>query len=113
MIKKERYEVKENLRGGNGPVYFYHILEAEQLYGHGTMYARVVMPSGSSIGVHEHVHNTEPYYILSGYGEFTDADGSVTKVGPGDCCTIEPGTTHGLANPFSEDLVFMALIYND
>lgn len=113
MIRHEEKQVKENLRGGTGPVYFYHILSEEELYGHGSMYARVVMPSGSSIGVHQHVHNTEPYYILSGYGDFTDADGSVTKVGPGDRCTILPGETHGLANPYDEDLVFMALIYND
>ncbi len=113
MIKKERIEVKENVRGGNGKVYFYHILETEQLYGHGTMYARVVLPSGSSIGLHQHIGNTEPYYILSGRGLYTDADGSENIVGPGDCCTIVPGESHAIANPYAEDLVFMALIYNE
>ncbi|MBB5183091.1 cupin domain-containing protein [Catenisphaera adipataccumulans] len=113
MIRKERKEIKKNLKGGPGELTFYHILETEELYGHGTMYARVVMPPKAGIGVHTHVHNTEPYYILSGHGDFTDADGTVHKVGPGDCCIIEPGQSHGLSNPYDEDLVFMALIYNE
>ncbi|WP_328598752.1 cupin domain-containing protein [Pseudoramibacter porci] len=62
---------------------------------------------------HQHIHETEPYYILSGEGTFIDNDQSKTLVHAGDTCTIEPGQWHSMENNSSEDLIFMALIYND
>ncbi|MBQ2627365.1 MAG: cupin domain-containing protein [Eubacterium sp.] len=114
MVRKETYVIKEGLGGGTGigPAKVYDIVAKEDLYGHGRMYAKVVLPPGSSIGWHQHVHETEPYYILSGEGDFKDKDG-VTKVTAGDICTILPGEFHSMANNGTEDLVFIALIYND
>lgn len=113
MVRKEICETKSNLRGGNGEVHFYHIMKSEELMGHGTMYARVVLPSGSSIGVHQHIGNTEPYYILKGEGIFTDADGSRIPVKAGDVCLIQCGESHGMENTSSEDLEMLALIINE
>ena len=113
MIRKENRVQVEGLAGGTGPATVCHILTKDELMGHGRMYAKVILPPGSSLGFHQHVHETEPYYILSGVGDFTDNDGSVTKVTAGDCCLIEPGQSHCIANNGTEDLVFMALIYND
>ena len=43
-----------------------------------------------------------------------DDDGSRTKVGPGDVCTILPGQCHAIENASScKDLAFMALIHKD
>ena len=112
MVRKERYEVKEKLRGGEGEVRYYHVLNEEELNGHGRMYARLVLPPGSSIGWHQHVGETEPYYILKGEADFTDNDGTVTAVGPGDCCIIEPDQSHSIVNTGAEDLELMALIYS-
>ncbi len=111
MVRKERYEEKEKLRGGNGIVKYYHVLNEDEFNGHGRMYARLVLPQGSSIGWHQHVGETEPYYILKGEGKFTDNDGTVTQIGPGDCCLIEAGQSHSIENTGSEDLELMALIY--
>ena len=44
MVRHNEPIVKENLRGGKGHVVFYHILEEKELMGHGSMYARVVIP---------------------------------------------------------------------
>ena len=44
---------------------------------------------------------------------FTEPDGSVGEGHEGDCCIIEPGQSHGIANESDEDLEFMALIYFD
>ena len=45
---------------------------------------------------------------------FVDDDGSRTKVGPGDVCTILPGQCHAIENASScKDLAFMALIHKD
>ena len=113
MIRKADIVKVDNLAGGNGPAYVHHIVTQDELLGHGKMYAKVVLPPGSSVGWHQHERDTEPYYILSGIADFTDNDGTVTTVGPGDCCLIEVGQHHSMANNSDEDVEFMALIYND
>ena len=94
MVRKENTVAVEHLGGGKGTAYVHHIISKEEFLGHGRMYARVVLPPGASVGWHQHVHDTEPYYILKGQADFIDNDKSVTKVGPGDCCIIEVGQFH-------------------
>lgn len=113
MVRKEELKVVEGLRGGNGKVMIYHILPAEELLGHGTMYARVVLPPHSSIGWHQHVGNTEPYYIIKGEGVFTDNDKTRTVVRPGDVCTIECGQWHSMENNSEEEMEMIALVINE
>lgn len=111
MVRKTIERSKMNARGGNGEVFFQDVLTTEELRGHGRLYSMMTLPPGSSIGVHQHVDDTEPYFILKGRGIYTDNDARI-EVGPGDVCMVELGDYHGLENPFDEDLVFMALIYN-
>ena len=111
MVRKETYSEKENLRGGKGVIRYYHVVSEEELNGHGRLFAKLVIPPGGSIGWHQHVDETEPYYILKGEGDFTDNDGTVTHVGPGDCCIIEVNESHSIENTGDEDLELMALIY--
>ena len=113
MVKKTRGEVRENVRDGKGKIEFEHILEAEDLNGHGTMYAKITMEPHSSIGRHQHVGCTEPYYILSGKAIFEDNDGSKNSVESGDVCIIKCGESHAIENPYNEPMVMMALIYNE
>lgn len=113
MVRKTQIQIIEGLRGGAGQVELHHIVSKDELNGHGNMYAMGILKPGCSIGYHQHVGNTEPYFILKGKGVFTDHDRTETEVGPGDVCYIEPGQSHALANRSEEDLVFMALIYND
>ena len=112
MVRKTKVAVVEHPRGGEGSVEFHHIVSEEQLNGHGSMYAMAVLRPHSSVGWHQHVGNTEPYFILKGKGVFVDNDGTRTEVGPGDVCVIEVGQSHSLENPNDEELVFMALVYN-
>lgn len=112
MVRKTIVETKSEVRGGKGEVEFHHIVSAEELNGHGSMYAMIRLKPGCSIGYHEHLTNTEPYFILEGKGTFVDNDGSRTEVVAGDVCVIEVGQGHALENNSEEDLVFMALIYN-
>ncbi len=113
MVKKEQGIIKENLRGGTGSAEIFHILTADELMGHGKMYAKVVLKPHSSIGWHQHVGDTEPYYIMQGEGIFTDNDGSKTRVTAGDICTIAVGEFHSLENDTDNDLVIMALVVNE
>ena len=112
MVRKAKVAVVEHPRGGEGSVEFHHIVSEEELNGHGSMYAMAVLRPHSSVGWHQHVENTEPYFILKGKGVFVDNDGTRTEVGPGDVCVIEVGQSHSLENPNDEELVFMALVYN-
>ena len=63
MIRKPFVEEKEHVQSGDGTVTFRHILKKEELYGHGRMFAEIVIPTGASIGKHRHIDGTEPYYI--------------------------------------------------
>ena len=117
MVRRENIVEVQGLAGGSGPARVCHIVSKEELLGHGRLYARVVLPPKSSVGWHQHVRDTEPYYILKGEGDFTEsADGiakTVTRVRPGDVCVIEVGQWHSLVNNSDSDLEFMALIYNE
>lgn len=113
MVRKTNVVTAEGLKGGKGSVEIRHIVSAEELNGHGNMYAQVVLKPGCSIGWHQHIGNTEPYFILEGQGTFIDNDGSKIEVGPGDVCYIEVGQSHAMENNSDKDLVFMALIYNE
>ena len=114
MVRKPILQMREGLGKGKGPAYLYHIETKEELLGHGRMYARTVLPPGSYIGWHQHVGETESYYILKGEGIFTDNDGTKTHVFPDDVCTICPGQFHALDNASdTEPVEFMALIHND
>ncbi len=113
MVTHEKGELRTGLGGGTGigPAYVYDIVNKKDMEGQGRFYAKIVLPKGSTIGWHQHVAETEPYYILSGKGEFTDNDKSKTIVGAGDICQIKCGEWHALANVGEEDLVLIALVY--
>ncbi len=115
MVRKAVKVRKEKLGGeGKGFAYTYDIVSKDELYGHGRMYSKIELQPESSVSWHQHVGETEPYYILEGEGIFIDNDKSRTPVGPGDVCVIEPGQWHSMENPSKDKpLVFMALIYND
>ncbi len=113
MIRKERVVTMEGLRGGAGSVEIHHFLEGDELMGHATMFARVVVKPHSSVGWHQHVGNTEPYIIIKGEGVFIDNDGSRTTVHPGDVCMIEVGQCHSIENNTDEDMEMIALVLND
>ena len=111
MVREHKLQVRHEMRGGKGDVYIYHIVEKEELFGHARLFAKIVLPPGSSIGVHEHVGETEPFYIIEGEGLFVEPDGTETPVKVGDCCLIEPGQSHGMINNSDKDLAFMALVH--
>lgn len=112
MVRTNVGEWKENLRGGEGSVQLFPILTAEEMMGHGPSFARVVIPPHCGIGWHQHVGNTEPYYILKGEGIFTDKDGDHV-VHAGDICTIPCGEYHAMRNESEEDMEMIGLILNE
>ncbi len=101
--------IKEHANGGKGRLILYPILTEEEMGGKCRLYARVIIPEGSSMGIHTHSGDGESYYILAGRGRYTQ-DGETREVGPGDATFCPDGASHGIENIGSGDLVLMALI---
>ena len=76
------------------------------------MFAHVVIAKNSSIGYHEHVNESETYYIISGQGVYND-NGTNRPVSAGDITFTPDGFGHGLDNTGTENLVLMALVILD
>jgi mannose-6-phosphate isomerase-like protein (cupin superfamily) len=105
MVRTANIVTQYDLRGGKGRVDFHHILSEEDMMGHGVMYAKMVLYPGSSIGTHQHIGETEPYYVLSGQGRFWDHDGTSAELLPGHVCWIDPGQSHGIENTSETELL--------
>ena len=112
MVRKpEQQQVEfKCIRGGVGEAEMHKLLNgAEEMYGKGRMFNRMILAPGRTIGGHKHEGDNEVFYILSGEGEYND-NGTIVTVAPGDVCVCSDGEYHAMANKGSEDLVFIALI---
>lgn len=69
------------------------------------IFRKRALHAGSGIGYHEQKED-EIYYVLSGRGEFT-LDGVRHLVGPGTAMLTRPGSSHGIRQVGSEDLVML------
>jgi mannose-6-phosphate isomerase-like protein (cupin superfamily) len=71
----------------------------------------VVVPPGSSIGIHSHAFdNEEVYVILKGTGVMT-IEGVDHEVQRGDIIVNKPGGTHGLRNSGDEEIELIVIEY--
>ena len=96
--------------GGKGEITICQLLTPTELDGKCDMFARVTIPPGASIGVHEHNGNTETYHILQGEAIYND-NGTEKRLGAGATTFCPDGEKHGIANALPDtDLVFMALM---
>jgi mannose-6-phosphate isomerase-like protein (cupin superfamily) len=71
----------------------------------GLAFRKRAMKPGSAIGYHVKRHD-EIYYVLSGRGEMT-VDDRTFEVGPGAAILTRTGSSHGLKQVGSDDLVIM------
>ncbi|MBQ9442461.1 MAG: cupin domain-containing protein [Selenomonadaceae bacterium] len=110
LIKSETVTAK-NKAGGKGEIYITHLLTQKEMVGQCGMFAKVVVPPGSSLGVHSHNGNTETYHILQGKALYTDNNENY-EVKPGNTTFCADGDSHGIENIGDEDLIFIALIIN-
>ena len=69
------------------------------------VFRKRALKPGSGIGYHEQ-HEDEVYYVLSGKGVMT-LDDKPVEIGPGTAVLTRPGSSHGLKQIGSEDLVIM------
>ena len=57
---------------GKGTMYITHLLTPAEMVGKCEMFAKVRIPVGCALGVHQHVGNNETYHIVQGKGLYTD-----------------------------------------
>ncbi|MEZ4320896.1 MAG: cupin domain-containing protein [Myxococcota bacterium] len=69
------------------------------------------LPPGSvGCPFHWHAREDEVFFVLSGRGVLRYGE-QVREIGPGDCisCPANTRVAHQIANPFDEDLVYLAM----
>lgn len=109
--KDMRVEEKVNMRGGDKTSIITHHVEKEHMK-NCRLFCEISIPSGGSIGEHDHVDEIEYYYMLKGTGIVID-NGIEKSVGPGDIVLTGNGASHSIRNTGSEPLVFTAVIVTD
>ncbi|WGL15882.1 cupin domain-containing protein [Microbulbifer bruguierae] len=75
------------------------------------VFRKRILHPGAAIGYHEQ-HKDEIYYVISGTGELT-MNGEKSEVGPGTAILTRPGSSHGLRQVGSEDLVIFIVYGKD
>ncbi|MBR7024977.1 MAG: cupin domain-containing protein [Selenomonadaceae bacterium] len=96
---------------GKGEIFITHLLTPKEMLDKCAMFARVTVPVGAALGVHQHVGTNETYHIIQGKGLYTD-NGKTYEVKAGDTTFCADGDTHGIETIGDEDLIFFALIIN-
>ena len=103
--------VKEHLRGGTGSTIFKALAEEGSVQ-HCRLFSEITLEKGCSIGEHDHVNETEYYWILAGEGIVTEKDGD-HRVRVGDLVVTGGGASHAIRNEREETLILLALIILD
>ncbi|MDD5686507.1 MAG: cupin domain-containing protein [Elusimicrobia bacterium] len=107
MIVKGHDNVKETSaeksHGGKGP-YSVRTLMETGIFDTKISYIReLVLPEGSSIGLHPHSGDEEIYYVVSGKGTML-VDNEKCPVKSGDAILTKSGSKHGLLNDSNGEL---------
>lgn len=73
-----------------------------------------VPPGCAAVPFHWHAREDEVFFVLSGRGILRYGE-ALREIRAGDCISCPAGTrtAHQLANPFDEDLVYLAIGCND
>jgi len=101
-----------NKAGGHGPIYIQPLLQTSQMGENIRLFAKVILPPGSSLGDHLHENEREIYVILSGQGTYHD-DERTYPIHTGDVLVCPSGHRHGVVNDGEVPLVWQATIIKD
>lgn len=116
MIRKasERHsETREKMRGGEGTVAIHHFFKPDEITARTRLCAEMVVPPGSSVGLHEHEGEDELYFVTAGTGVISEG-GEEWRVEAGDAILTGNGASHAVRNDGEEELRIIAviLLYN-
>lgn len=113
MIKHDgtyRTETRSRMKDGSGDVTLQHYFSKEEYGGdHIRVCAKLIIPPGASIGMHEHAGEDEVYIVLKGKGKVID-DGTVAEISVGDSVLTGKGKSHAVECVGNETLEILALV---
>ena len=111
MTKATEREIirEDHAKGGEGYILKEPFLGQEELGENCRLFSRMTLPAGCGLGYHEHLGETETYYILSGSGVYND-NGKDIPAEAGDVFFCKDGDGHAMVNTGKYDLSFVALI---
>lgn len=113
MIRRTYVPVqRENMRGGEGAVTINNWMEEDEKCPNLRVAANLVLPRGSSVGMHKHEGEAELFHVLSGKAEYSD-NGKTEFAGPGDVMICYNGQEHSIKNVGEEDLVVNAIVITE
>ena len=99
-----------NRAGGDGTITITKLLPPIHLGSACELFAKVILPPLTSIGIHEHIGNTETYFILTGKALYHD-NGKDIECHAGATTFCDAGEKHGIKNiSYTDNLEFIALI---
>jgi len=104
--------VKEQMRGGDGSVFFRDLTTPETLPCKTRLLSELTLKKGDSVGAHGHEGEVEVFYVIRGTATILDG-GEETLVYAGDVAITDGDAPHSLANRHDEDLVVLAMIVLD
>ena len=102
-------EVRDKMRGGAGSVTVHHYFEKPEFTANVRLCARLVLPPGAGIGVHQHAGEDEVYIITRGSGILDDGK-EKKRVNAGDAVLTGKGDSHAIHNDGREPLELIAVI---
>jgi mannose-6-phosphate isomerase len=73
---------------------------------------RIVVAPGQRLSYQTHAHRAEHWFVVRGRGVVT-LDGRDAEVGPGAAVDVARGAAHRIANPGTDDLVFIEVQHGD
>ena len=112
MIRKAnemQKEVRNDMRGGKGPVTIRHYFKKEEIKAKCRLCSRLFLPPGVSIGMHKHETEDELFIIERGTAIIDDGQ-TRKEVRAGDATLTCSGEQHALINAGNEPLEVTAII---
>lgn len=112
MIKrKEEYKIQTiSAENDIGNFTFSHIFSEDDRPSDINLMGVITIQQGEECGIHQHVGESDTYYIVSGTGEYEDNEGNRYILNPGDSACAYDGEKHAIKNVGNEPLVLVAVI---
>lgn len=98
--------------GGHGELNGFELVSAEMFDNKLNGFFYNELKVGSEIGFHQHVNNSEVYYLLAGDAQVKDNDDNWVDFKVGDCLYTKDGMWHALKNVGDTEVKFLAFIIN-
>lgn len=104
-----RYQVIENMKGGDGYFCLRHIGENSEMAGRVSLFARGSLPPGSTVGLHRHEGNMEYCLFIGGEGLVKEEQAEY-PVTVGDVSICFDGGFHEIINTGASELEYIVLV---